>query len=154
MITSETLGDAIDKFITERNSVTYQQTVLLWWKKQLGKKRLGELRKSDVVAARKKLQRETSQSGESDSVGHINCRVAALSAVLTACAEEWILLEVNPARIRSLPENKKRDRILTDGERDALLGAGISHDHPALYDGVSCYGIWSKGRGTAGCSFE
>ncbi len=70
MITSETLGDAIDKFITERNSVTYQQTVLLWWKKQLGKKRLGELRKSDVVAARKKLQRETSQSGESDSVGH------------------------------------------------------------------------------------
>lgn len=62
----------------------------------------------------------------------VNRRVAAISAVLTACVEEWFRIEHNPARVRSLPENNQRDRVISEGERAALIAACTDSDQPAL----------------------
>ena len=130
-ITNTTLATVIDAFIAERDLEVYTANILLWWKKELGSKRLSELGRGDFKNARKKLLKENNKYGEPLKPATVNRRVAAISAVLTECMEDE-LIDTNPARIKILPEKNKRDRMLTDGEREAILRVCAAHDQPAL----------------------
>lgn len=130
-ITNTTLATVIDAFIAGRDMEVNKVNVLTWWKKELGSKRLSELGRVDVKDARKKLLKEKTKHGEPLKPATVNRRVAALSAVLTECLEDD-LIDINPARIRILPEKNGRDRLLTDGERERILEVCAAHDQPAL----------------------
>jgi integrase len=135
---SRTLRDAIQRFKDERPLDTYQKNVLTWWENELGDRPLSKLRKADIVEARKRLQNQRSHKGSTLAGGTVNRRVAALSAVLTACTDEWFYIEQNPARIPSLPERAPDIQPLTPGERELLLKACANTDQPALVPFVLC----------------
>jgi len=84
------------------------------------------------------LQKRRNKAGKLLAAGTVNRRMAALSAVLTACTDEWFYIETNPARIPGLPEKIPDVQPLTDDERERLLKACAKTDQPALVPFVLC----------------
>ena len=123
-VTKETLGWLIEHFQEHRTTNTYEDSVLKWWRKRLGNKKLSELRRKDFTLARAALVSAPKERGEGLlAPATVNRRVAAVSAVLSYGIDELEVLDVNPARLKSLPENNKRDRLLSDEERERLMDA-------------------------------
>lgn len=137
-VVKETLGDVIDLYLENCSPNKYKENCLEWWRSQLGKYRLEELRKADFLAARKRLQAMTSRKGQPLAPATVNRRMAAISSVLSLAVEEWALIENNPARVQSLPENNKRDRVLTDAELTLLIDKCRTSSEPALLPLVLC----------------
>lgn len=136
--TGTTLADAIAQFKLERDIGTYQNNVLEWWRSDLGDRKLNSLRKADMVLARKRLKFLTNKMGLPIAPATINRRMAAISAVLTACTDEWFYIEVNPARIPGLKEEILRVEPLADEDRECLLKACEASYQPALLPFVLC----------------
>ena len=135
--TKDTLADVIDRYLETQEYDKNRASNLAWWKDELGKKRLVDLRKADFVSARDRLKKlPAKRGGEPIKPATVNRRMAAVSAVLTLCVEEWFLLESNPARLKQITENNGRDRILKDAELEPLLDACEGSEEPALYPTV------------------
>lgn len=136
-LTNKTLADLIDRYLEEfPDTITYEKTVLEFWKEQVGKIKLSNLRKAHVVDARKALLELEVKTGPNKgqplSNATINRRVALLSRVCAIAVEEWDWLKDNPCHIKSLSEDNERDRLLTAAEREALTKALTEHSEPAL----------------------
>ena len=126
-----TLKTVIDDFIDETKLSAAQINILDWWKDILGDRTLGTLRRSDFAEARRTLQNTKTKFKKPPTPATINRRMSAISAVLTWCMEQD-LIESNPARIRRLPENNARERLLTNDERKSLIAACSESEEPAL----------------------
>jgi len=120
--------------------VTYQANVLDWWAKQLGGKKVSALRRADFIAARKKLKKLPGKSGQPITPATVNRRMAAISAVLSWHMDdnEDAFIEVNPARLKGLPEEVPNVEPLTDKQRERLLNACGESYQPALLPFALC----------------
>ncbi len=136
-LSNKTVADAIERYIEEHSPKQYHQTVLGFWKKELGQQKLSRIRKAHVIEARKALQGKVVEKGPGKgkplAPSTINRRVALLSKVFRIAIEEWDWCRDNPCHIRSLSENNERNRLLSDAERLALLQALKDHSEPSLY---------------------
>jgi integrase len=127
-LSNKNLSALIDRYFEEfPDTITYEKNVLEFWREQLGKVKLSQVRKAHIVEARKKLRRQKVKTGpnKGKALSHasINRRVALLSRVCAIAVEEWDWLKENPCHIRSLTEDNERDRLLTKSERKALAKA-------------------------------
>ncbi len=145
--TKYTLADAVDRYLEDpdRHLTKYQKTVLKWWKEDarnrqgvlLGRKRLVNLRRSDFIDARDQLRQIESRHGALLSPATVNRRMSAVSAVLTD-AQHWDWIKENVARIRRLPGEAERDRLLTPAEQKRLLKACKASSEPHMYAFAVC----------------
>lgn len=132
-VSNDSLSDLIDRYIEEKNITTNQRTMFEWYRNQMGKRKLRDLRKADFVKARDALKNETNKrTGKPLAPATLNRYSMNMSGVLTVAVEEWFLLESNPARIKQLPENNIRDRILTEDEQLRLITACEESEEVAL----------------------
>lgn len=118
-----TLAHAIDAYLqtdAADNLTAHERNVIAWWRKQMGPRRLQELKRSDFYAARERMRR---RDGARLAPATRNRRTAAISAVLTYATDKLEWIAVNPARIEHLEENNKRERLLDADERARLLAA-------------------------------
>ncbi len=132
-----TLSDAIDSYLQRAGAPdlsTYELKVLAWWRQQLGNKALSALRRADFYAARDRI---AGARGQRLAPATLNKRLAAIAAVLTY-AMHRDEVDVNVARIRRLPENNRRERLLDADERARLLEACRESPEPDLYPLVLC----------------
>tara|TARA_B100000686_G_scaffold346986_1_gene434712 strand:+ start:836 stop:1912 length:1077 start_codon:yes stop_codon:yes gene_type:complete len=144
----KTVGSAIDRYIktalpdkspsTQRD----QKHQLLWWKDQIGDIKLSALSPALIIEHRDGLKSQNfdkhSVSGKVYSNATVNRYMSAFSSVLNKCVNEWQWLDTHPihGRIKKLPENNKRDRWLSDAEREKLLSACKNASNPIIYDVV------------------
>lgn len=130
---TDTLSDVIDRYIAEKDPVKNQITMFNWYRDFMGQKKLRELRKADFVKARDALKKERNKrTGEPFAPATCNRYSMNMAGVLTVAVEEWFLLETNPARIKQLPEDNARDRVLTPDEQERLLTAVEESEEVAL----------------------
>jgi len=130
---NDSLSDLIDRYIEEKNPTPNQKTMFEWYRNHMGKRKLRDLRKADFVTARDALKKERNKrTGQPFAPATVNRYSMNMSGVLTVAVEEWFLLENNPARIKQLPENNTRDRILTDDEQERLITACEEVEEVAL----------------------
>lgn len=137
-ISSRTVADMVDRFLQENpDTSAYHRTVLAFWKKELGQRKLSQIRKAHVIEARKKLAQQRVQKGPHQgrplAPATVNRRVALLSKVFRLAIEEWDWARDNPCHVRALPENNERDRLLSEVEQAALNEALSAHSEPSLY---------------------
>ena len=143
------IDDYIDEFLPHLSVSSYktQKTQLLWWKKYAKNLRLGSIDKKWIVTARRQLKKEK------PTFSTVNRYIAALRQVLTACVDEWFLLENNPAfGISKLKEPEEKTRNLSIDELGRLLAACQSRPDLllavmlALTTGARRMEIWSLER--------
>lgn len=131
------LSDAITAYLRSPAAdrlTAHERSVLAWWRRQLGARRLSTLKRADFVEARDQLR---GVDGSALAPATINRRMALISGALTFALErDWI--PVNVARIRRLPENNTRERLLTPDERARLLDACQRALEPDLFPLVVC----------------
>lgn len=142
-----TLADAVERYSNDpdRSVTKYQKSTLRWWVEEaqnrqgvlLGKKRLTNLRRSDFVDARDQLRTLGSRQGERIAPATVNRRMSAISAVLTE-AQQWDWIKENVARIRRLPGEVERDRLMTPEEQKRLLKACKASEEPCMYAFTVC----------------
>jgi integrase len=129
----KTVTDVIDRYLDENPGlIKYERKVLEWWREQIGSRKVSQIRKAHIVAARTKLRTEPSRNGGTVSPSTVNRRVALLSRVFTIAEQEWDWMSANPARIRALKEDNERERLLTKAEQKRLLGAIDKYYEPAI----------------------
>ena len=137
---SRTLAQAVDWYIDEylptkaRNKdQANPKRHLKWWKKQLGKTRLVDLKPDLITSTRNKLLRGKTRTGEKRTTSTVNRYTVSLSHLCSVATDmEW--LRENPCKkVKKLAEPKGRTRFLSDGEREALLKACKKHDNPNIY---------------------
>ncbi|VVE71673.1 integrase [Pandoraea captiosa] len=118
-----TLADAIDRYTAEilpiKRGRDSEQYLLKYWKiAALAKRRVDTITRQDLVAERDKLLR--SSLAPASARRYLDC----LSAVLTACCRDWMLLETNPmSQIRKPSNSKPRERRVAPKELGYLLHA-------------------------------
>lgn len=134
-----TLAELIDIYCAERLSELSagdqknRRLQLAWWRQQIGRTSLAELRPGLIAAQRRRLARR-GESGSRRSPATQNRYVAALSAALTYAVNELEWLESNPARkVPRIGEPRGRLRILESEERVRFLEACRSAANPRLY---------------------
>jgi len=142
-----TLSDAVTRYIDDpgRSKTNYQRMVLNWWAEtamnrqgmSLGKKKLQSLRRSDFVDARDQLRELTTKDSKPVAAATVNRRMSAISAVLTE-AQQWDWLRENVARLKRLPGEVKRTRLLSADEQRSILEAARSSDEPCMFAFVVC----------------
>lgn len=127
-----TLAQAIETYLrTDAGQKLngHEASVLTWWSRRLGRKRLSELRRADFYAARDAMR---GIDGSSLAPATRNRRVSLVAAALThAMRLDWITH--NPARIERLTEDNLVERLLTPAEIEQLLRACRGSSEPALY---------------------
>lgn len=135
-----TLAEAIDRFLDDpdRKLTKYDRSILDWFRKRLGGRRITQLRRRDFVTVRDELRKTESKHGKRLSPSTVNRRMSRISAVLTAAMHEWDWISSNPARIPALKEGEGRERLLTDGERKRFLAACKACAEPHMYAFVVC----------------
>ena len=114
------IDDYIDEFLPYLSDSSFktQKTQLEWWKIYARSTKLAQVNKAWIVTARRKLKKEK------PTFSTVNRYIAAIRQVLTACVDEWFLLENNPAfKIKNLPEPEARTRNLSLDELERLLEA-------------------------------
>ncbi len=136
-LSNKTVADLIDRYLEEfPDTITYEKTVLDFWKGNVGKVKLSQVRKAHIVETRKKLRKQKVKTGPNKgkplSNASVNRRVALLSRVCAIAMEEWDWLKENPCHIKSLTEDNERDRLLTDDERNALAKALAEYPEQSL----------------------
>lgn len=135
------LSDAIDLFLEAHQLTAHQQNLLEWWRRELGHRRVADLKRGDFYEARDRIR---AADGGVLAPATVNRRLALISAVLTMVMErDWV--SVNVARIRRLPEDNARERLLGPDERARLLAACRASPEPDLYPLVVC-AMLSGGR--------
>ena len=98
-----------------------------WWDQRIGHLKLSQVSRGLVSDERDDLIRDKKIAGST-----ANRYVAALSAVMKYCVEkEWI--SDNPVRGLNRKKESKRDRFLSDAEREALLEACQDSSDPRLF---------------------
>ena len=134
-----TLTDAIERYIRvelpKKPKAIYNVTQhLVYWKAQLGDKKLSELTSALIVELRDTLAAGTTVRGRQRAPATVNRYLATLSHVLSVACREWEWLESSPMqRVRKLKEPRGRVRYLSDDERKALLKACEKWEDPYLY---------------------
>ncbi len=127
-----TFVELVEKYIEEvmprkPKSAAQQTPQLNWWKKHLGARLLSDVRKTDILALRTKLEKETSAS-------NANRYMAALSHMLNVAVGEWEWLNDSPVKnVKRLPEPRGRVRFLDEDERARLLKSCKESPVRALY---------------------
>lgn len=123
-----TLAELIDRYLQEilprktKAMQAIQEQQLLWWKEQLGKRRLMDIRPALIIDLRAKLERGRVQGGKLRSPSTCNRYVAALRHAFTVAHRDWEWIPDNPiSRIRNLREPRGRIRCLDRAERNRLL---------------------------------
>ncbi len=109
---------------------------LRFWSDEVGSLTLAELTPAKIVEAREKLKQIPVGKfvQKQRSAASVNRSLAALSAVLSIAAREWMWLEVSPMRkVSKLKEPRGRVRFLSDDERKSLLEACEKSSEPLLY---------------------
>ncbi len=127
-----TLGDLVDRQLeairTKRpHDFKHQQSVLGWWKSQLGAYTLNQCTSALIAECRDRLLAEnigTRQQPRRRSPATVNRYLAALSKAFSVAVREWHWLTDNPVRrVSKEREAPGRVRYLSDDERKALLRA-------------------------------
>ncbi|MGF6599692.1 integrase [Paraburkholderia sp. GAS448] len=118
-----TLADAIDRYCTEvlpvKRGHQSEQYLLRYWKcSSLGNRQVSEISRQHLVTERDKLLRSSLKPASARR--YVDC----LSAVLTVCARDWLMLDTNPmSEIRKPPNSKARERRVSRQELDYVLHA-------------------------------
>src|SRR5260221_93243 len=134
-----TLAEAIDRYIANeipKRSRPAKDAVaqLIWWKQEIGGRKLAELRPSHLATGRDKLLGATTVQGKPRQPATVNRYMAALSHVFTVAMKDWAWLEDSPMRrVRKLKEPRGRLRYLSDEERERLLAKCRASRDPLLY---------------------
>ncbi len=134
-----TLGELIDKYITNVLDLKLKRTVnqrhyLKWWKAQIGDYVLADVTPALIAECRNNLIGQVNSYGREISVSTANRYMTALGHVFSIAINEWEWLEVNPIRkIKKLQEPRGRVRFLDDTERENLLEACKQSENPHLY---------------------
>ncbi|MBY4721438.1 tyrosine-type recombinase/integrase [Ralstonia mannitolilytica] len=131
--TKITLADAIDRYSIEvlpgKRGHRSEQYLLRYWRNSpLGGRQVNEIGRQDLVTARDELQESTLKPASVRR--YLDC----LSAVLTACSRDWLLVNTNPMRdIRKPSNSKPRERRVSRHELSRILHAArFSPDLPAI----------------------
>lgn len=137
-----TLGDLVDKYITEvlpnkpKNSVNTQRN-LLWWKKEIGFNLLADVTPAIIAQHRDSLLKGITSRGTKRSPSTVIRYIAALSHAFTIAVNEWGWLDDNPIRKVTKPRaTSGRVRFLSDEERKRLLAACKNSKSKHLYTAV------------------
>ncbi|MBW5805868.1 tyrosine-type recombinase/integrase [Burkholderia sp. COPS] len=118
-----TLGEAITRYSAEilpgkRGQQSERYLLRYWHGSALTTRTVNEISRQDLVAERDKLLRAS--LAPSSVRRYLDC----LSAVLTACARDWLLLDTNPmSEIRKPPNGKPRERRVSQQELNYILHA-------------------------------
>lgn len=117
------LADAIDRYsievLPEKRGCRSEQYLLRYWRNSsLGGRPVSEICRQDLVTARDELQESALKPASVRR--YLDC----LSAVLTACCREWLLVNTNPMReIRKPSNSKPRERRVSRQELGRILHA-------------------------------
>lgn len=118
-----TLADAIDRYCTEvlpaKRGRQSEQYLLRYWKcSSLGNRQVSEISRQQLITERDKLLRSSLKPASARR--YVDC----LSAVLTVCARDWLMLDANPmSEIRKPPNSKARERRVSRQEIECVLHA-------------------------------
>lgn len=138
-----TVNELIDRFINQylsRDLKYKDQKVLLLkrWQEELGNLFLSDLQPSHLADVRDKLLGENTYKGTRRSPSTANRYLAAFSKALSFGVNELGWMQENPMRKISKPkESRGRDRFLSTGEIERLLGACQESKNKNLYYIVS-----------------
>ena len=117
------LAEAIDRYsievLPEKRGCRSEQYLLRYWRNSsLGGRPVSEICRQDLVTARDELQECALKPASVRR--YLDC----LSAVLTACCREWLLVSTNPMReIRKPSNSKPRERRVSRQELGRILHA-------------------------------
>jgi len=134
-----TLAELLNRFISQwlpknPKSQAKQDSLLTWWKNQLGHLVLADLTPNVIAEARDLLLSESTKRKKMRSSSTVNRYLAALSKALSVAVREWGWLDDSPMRKVSKPsEGKGRERFLSLQEKDRLLEACKVSSNPFLY---------------------
>lgn len=126
-----TLSALVDRYIKyelchRKSDLKKYETMLLWWKNEIGHYRLSDITPSLLSECKDKLSKEPSlkpQKGRTiRSNATVNRYMACLSVVLTKASREWEWMEENPMfKVAKKKEPKGRVRFLSNDEKNILL---------------------------------
>jgi integrase len=118
-----TLTEAIARYCAEilprkRGRQSEQYLLRYWQSSSLAERLVSAISRADLVAERDKLLGASLTSASARR--YLDC----LSAVLTACSRDWLLLDTNPmSQIRKPPNGKPRERRISQQELSCILHA-------------------------------
>ena len=130
------------------SSKAVREQHLTWWDTHFAGLTLAEITPDRVADARDALATEKFTRGKvqkkkgveiapteyTRAGATVNRYLATVSHMFTMAVKEWRLVATNPVRdITKKKEARGRVRFLSDTERDALLGACVQSDWPALH---------------------
>ncbi len=128
-----TLTDAIARYSAEilpgkRGQQSEQYLLRYWQGSSLAERQASAISRQDLVNERDKLLR--SALAPASARRYLDC----LSAVLTACSRDWLVLDSNPmSEIRKPPNGKPRERRVSEQElRHILHAARFAPDLQAI----------------------
>lgn len=133
-----TLGEAIDRYLSQYAVEPNRTSQLRWWRQQIGDTVLADVTPSLIAECRERLQgqreRASSKYLDGRSPATVNRYLAALSHLFTVAVKEWEWLPDSPVRrVSKLKEPRGRVRWLDEKERVRLLQACAASDDSRLY---------------------
>ena len=129
-----TFGEMVDRYIGEidpdRDSIRH----LLWFKDQVGRRRLLNVTAADLNELKGRLKSKPNRYGRMRAPGTVNRYMTSLSHVYSLAVREWEWLDTNPMRkVSKLTEPRGRVRYLSEDERKSLLTACRENQNKLLY---------------------
>lgn len=131
-----TLTELIDHYLEIEQNPTARESVLEWWRDEIGHMKLSQITPSLLSECKTKLMNTSGvKRVEKRSTGTVNRYLAYLSILFTKAAKEYQWLDRNPVRnVSKLKEPPGRVRFLDNQERAALLSE--CKKDPMLYEFV------------------
>ena len=149
-----TFADLVDRYIESVVPVRHKHPIankairyhLAWWKEHLGPYYLSDITPARIAELRDMLLKSPARTGaghsKKDKDGATKTKssatviryLASLSVMLSVAADEWGLIDQNPAQKVKRPRDESaRVRFLSDDERHALLKVCRESSNPYLY---------------------
>jgi integrase len=129
-----TFGEMVDRYIEEIRPDKDCIRHLLWFKDQVGRRRLSNVTPADLNQLKTRLQTQVDRRGQQRSPGTVNRYLGSLSRAYSLATYEWEWLENTPMRrVRKLKEPRGRVRCLAKEELEAILNACRDDIDPLLY---------------------
>ena len=129
-----TLGEMIDKYISQFDPPSYKVAQLEWWKAKLGFHRLSDITPALIAEGRDELKNGITKRGTKRSPATTVRYLAALSHLYSIGIKEFGWVETSPvSKIQKPSEPPGRVRFLSDDERARLLHACKESSNPYLY---------------------
>lgn len=129
-----TFGEMIDRYIGEIEPARDSIRHLLWFKDQVGRRRLIDVSVADLNELKGQLKRNPNRYGRIRAPATVNRHLTSLSHVYSIAVREWEWLDTNPmSKVSKLKEPRGRVRYLSEEEREALLQACRSDKDALLY---------------------